>query len=83
MSVFDVDGTATHGTLRVPAHRENQRLAAALLRPGAGTTGPGLKVLTGVNHDLHMPGTADNDPVLAASVVSALEAWAQPFAATG
>jgi hypothetical protein len=40
-------------------------------------------VLTGVNHDLHMPGTADNDPVLAASVVSALEAWAQPFAATG
>src|SRR5262249_55712720 len=33
---FDVDGTATHGTLRVPAHREGQRLAAALLLPGGG-----------------------------------------------
>ena len=33
---FDVDGTATHGTLRVPAHREGQRLAAALLLPGSG-----------------------------------------------
>jgi len=33
---FDVDGTATHGTLRVPAHREGRRLAAALLLPGSG-----------------------------------------------
>jgi len=33
---FDVDGTATHGTLRVPAHREGQRLAATLLLPGSG-----------------------------------------------
>src|ERR1700748_1357140 len=33
---FDVDGTATHGTLRVPAHRERQRLAAALLLPSSG-----------------------------------------------
>ena len=33
---FDVDGTATHGTLRIPAHREGQRLAAALLLPGSG-----------------------------------------------
>ena len=35
---FDVDGTATYGTLRVPAHREGQRLAAALLLPGSGPT---------------------------------------------
>src|SRR6266568_1633707 len=35
---FDVDGTATYGTLRVPAHREGQRLAAALLLPGSGAT---------------------------------------------
>jgi hypothetical protein len=28
-----------------------------------------------------MPGTADNDPVLAASVVAAIKTWAQPFAA--
>src|SRR4051794_25924121 len=33
---FEVDGTATHGTLRVPAHRTGQRLAAALLLPGSG-----------------------------------------------
>jgi uncharacterized protein len=56
-------------------------LASAL--KGAGTTGPGLKVLTGVNHDLHLPGTANNDAVLAASVVVALKAWAQSFAAAG
>ena len=56
-------------------------LASAL--KGAGTTGPGLKVLTGINHLLHTPGTADNDAVLAPSVVAAPEAWAQPFAAAG
>lgn len=55
-------------------------LASAL--KGARTTGPELKVLTGINHLLHEPGTADNDAVLAPSVVAAaLKAWAQPFAA--
>jgi uncharacterized protein len=49
---------------------------------GAGTTGPELKVLTGVNHLLHMPGTPDNDAVLAPSVVAAINAWAQPYADT-
>ena len=56
-------------------------LASAL--KGAGTTGPELKVLTGVNHFLHTPGTEDNDAVLAGSVVAVLKAWAQPFAAAG
>jgi uncharacterized protein len=56
-------------------------LASAL--KGAGTTGPGLKVLTGINHLLHTPGTGDNDAVLAGAVVAALKAWAQPFAAAG
>ena len=56
-------------------------LASAL--KGAGTTGPGLKVLTGINHLLHTPGTQDNDAVLAGPVVAALKAWAQPFAAAG
>jgi uncharacterized protein len=55
-------------------------LARALT--GAGTTGPQLKVLTGVNHLLHMPSTPDNDAVLAPSVVAALKAWAQPYATT-
>ena len=50
---------------------------------GAETTGPGLKVLTGINHDLHMPGTPDNDAVLAPSVVAAIKAWAQPYATAG
>jgi alpha-beta hydrolase superfamily lysophospholipase len=56
-------------------------LASAL--QGAGTTGPELKVLTGINHFLHTPGTDNNDAVLAGSVVAALKAWAQPFAAAG
>src|SRR5581483_487099 len=33
---FEVDGTATYGTLHVPVHREGQRLPAALLLPGSG-----------------------------------------------
>ena len=56
-------------------------LAGALT--AAGTAGPELKVLTGINHFLHTPGTQDNDAVLAGSVVAALRAWAQPFAAVG
>jgi hypothetical protein len=32
---------------------------------------------------MHTPGTEDNDAVLAGSVVAALKAWAQPFAAAG
>jgi uncharacterized protein len=56
-------------------------LASAL--KGAGTTGPELKVLAGVNHLLHTPGTGDNDAVLAGSAVAALKAWAQLFAAAG
>lgn len=50
---------------------------------GAETTGPGLKILTGINHDLHAPGTPDNDAVLAPSVVAAIKAWAQPYATAG
>ena len=46
----------------------------------AGTTGPGLRVLTGVNHLLHLPGIPANDQILAPSAVAALQAWAQPYA---
>ena len=48
----------------------------------AGTTGPGLRLLSGVNHLLHPAGTADDDQVLAPSVVAALQAWAQAFLAS-
>ena len=75
--VLITDGTAD---TNIPVSTINP-LAAALT--GAGTTGPGLKVLTGVNHLLHMPGTQNNDPVLAPSVVAAITAWAQPFATAG
>jgi acetyl esterase/lipase len=46
----------------------------------AGTTGPGLRLLSGVNHLLHPAGTANDDQVLAPSVVTALQAWAGLFA---
>src|ERR1035437_5871548 len=46
----------------------------------AGTSGPGLQVLNGVNHLLHRPGVPENDQVLAPSAVAALRAWAQPYA---
>jgi uncharacterized protein len=75
--VLITDGTAD---TNIPVSTINP-LATAL--SAAGTTGPGLKVLTGVNHLLHMPGTQDNDPVLAPSVVAAIRAWARPFATTG
>lgn len=48
----------------------------------AGTTGPGLQKLPGVNHDLHLPGIGDNDPVLAPSVIAAIKSWAQPYSST-
>jgi hypothetical protein len=35
---FTVDGTATYGTVHIPAHRRGQRLPAALLLPGSGPT---------------------------------------------
>jgi uncharacterized protein len=53
-------------------------LAAALA--GAGTTGPGLRVLPDVDHFLHLPGTALNDPVLAPAALTALHDWARPYA---
>ena len=46
----------------------------------AGTTGPGLRTLSGVNHLLHPPGAANDDQVLAPSMVTALRSWARPYA---
>ena len=46
----------------------------------AGSTGPGLRMLSGVNHLLHPPGAANDDQVLAPSVVTALQSWARPYA---
>jgi hypothetical protein len=46
----------------------------------AGTTGPGLRVLDGADHFLHLPGTTLNDQVLAPDAVAAVQDWARPFA---
>ncbi|MEV8037867.1 alpha/beta fold hydrolase [Streptomyces sp. NPDC086182] len=35
---FTADGTTAYGTLHIPAHRADRRLAAALLLPGSGPT---------------------------------------------
>jgi acetyl esterase/lipase len=53
-------------------------LASALA--AAGASGPGLRVLDGVNHLLHPPGVSANTPMLAPAAVAALRAWAAPFA---
>jgi hypothetical protein len=45
----------------------------------AGTTGPGLRLLSGVNHLLHPPGAPDTDQVLAPAAVAALQAWGEPY----
>jgi acetyl esterase/lipase len=45
----------------------------------AGTTGPGLRLLAGVNHILHPSGAPPDDQALAPAAVAALRAWAQPY----
>ena len=55
----------------------------AVVLAGVGATGPGLRVLDGVDHFLHAAGTFRNEPVLAPAVVAALTDWAQPYAAYG
>jgi acetyl esterase/lipase len=68
--------TAGTADTRVPMSAA-EPLARALA--AAGTTGPGLRVLAGVDHFLHLPGTALNDPVLAPEAEAALREWAEPW----
>jgi pimeloyl-ACP methyl ester carboxylesterase len=56
-------------------------LIAALAQ--AGTTGPGLQILTGLDHLLHPAGTPVNDPILAPAAVAALQAFGRPWATGG
>jgi hypothetical protein len=46
----------------------------------AGTTGPGLRTLSGLNHYLHPAGTPDTDAPIAPAAVDAIKQWAQPYA---
>jgi uncharacterized protein len=53
----------------------------ALVLGGVGATGPGLRVLTGIDHFLHPAGASCNEPVFAPAAVAALTEWARPYAA--
>ena len=55
----------------------------ALVLGGVGATGPGLRVLAGIDHFLHPAGTPGHEPVLAPAAVAALAEWARPYAAPG
>jgi pimeloyl-ACP methyl ester carboxylesterase len=48
----------------------------------AGTTGPGLQTLTGLDHDLNPAGTPPNGAPLDPAFLSALRTWAQPYTPT-
>jgi uncharacterized protein len=70
----------------VTAGTQDTNVPLATIKPllsalaAAGATGPGLRVLAGVNHLLHLPGIPANDQILAPSAIAALQAWAQPYA---
>lgn len=46
----------------------------------ADITGPGLRLLQGTDHYMHLPSQPDTQPVLAPAAITAIEQWAQPFA---
>lgn len=46
----------------------------------AGVAGPGLRVLQGTDHDMHLADQPDNDPVLAPDIIAAIQQWAAPYA---
>ena len=46
----------------------------------AHTSGPGLVVLPGLDHELHPAGDSVNDQILAPSAIDALTTFAAPFA---
>lgn len=69
--------TDSTGDTNIPLSTINP-LVQALQR--AGTTGPGLRKLTGLDHFLHPAGTSTNTAMLDPSFFSALHDWAQPYA---
>jgi uncharacterized protein len=47
----------------------------------AGTTGPGLQLIQGTDHYMHLASQPDTQAVLAAPIIAAIRQWARPFAA--
>ena len=54
-----------------------QPFAAAL--KSAGTIGPGLKLIQGIDHDMHLASQPASQAVLAPAIVTDLQQWAAPF----
>jgi uncharacterized protein len=46
----------------------------------AGTSGPGLRMLSGLDHYLHPSGSPQDDQPLAPAALSAIQDWAKPYA---
>ncbi|QHC26688.1 alpha/beta hydrolase [Streptomyces sp. GS7] len=74
-------GTRTVVTCGTADAKVPCRTTPALLTAlaGARTTGPGLRVLPGVDHQLHPAGTPESEPVIAASARRALHDFARPW----
>ncbi|MFF2811463.1 serine aminopeptidase domain-containing protein [Streptomyces sp. NPDC058000] len=74
-------GTRTLVTCGTADAKVPCRTVPALLSAlaGARTTGPGLRVLPGLDHLLHPAGTPVNDPVIAPAVRRALHAFVRPW----
>jgi hypothetical protein len=75
--VLVTDGTADYNVPPITI----QPLVSALT--AAGTSGPGLQTLTGLDHDLNPAGTPPNGAPLDPAFLTALRGWAQPYASSG
>lgn len=75
--VLVTDGTADFNVPPTTLQPLVDALAAA------GTTGPGLRTLTGLDHDLQPAGTPPNGGPLDPAFLTALRDWAQPYASSG
>ena len=64
----------------------DDKVPPATIRPllraltSAGVTGPGLRLVRGIDHDMHLSSQPDNDPVLAPDIITAIQQWAAPYA---
>jgi hypothetical protein len=74
--VLVTDGTAD---LNVPPSTIKPLVDALA---GAGTTGPGLRTLVGLDHDLNPAGTDPNGAPLDPAFLAALRDWARPYTPT-
>jgi hypothetical protein len=77
----------TRGTrLLVTDGTRDDKVPPATIQPliraltSAAVTGPGLRIVRGTDHDMHLAGQPDNEAVLAPEIVTAIQQWAAPYA---